>query len=524
MVDDKRAAGAPGDDVISTLIRARDARARWMRDRDVVGQATMLFAASYETTANAMTWTLFLLAQHPQVAEDLAAELDAALRGGPAGLDALERLPLLDAVLRESMRIFPPVPYAIRLVRGDGRSLGALALRDRDRVIVSHYVTHHLPELYPDPERFDPSRWQGLRRGPYEYLPFGAGPAHLHRHQLRERGDEARAGRDRAALPTLGAARHARRPRGRRDACRRAARCRCVCMRPARSRRRPRRSRANVREMVRLPACVTADGNRRMSRPLAELDACEQAACVRRGELTPRELVDAAIARIERVDPAAQRVVVAALRGGARGGARPRCPDGPFRGVPFLMKDLGATQAGQPYCAGNRALRDAGYRAPHDTYLGARFRRAGLVTLGKTNTPEFGLQSTTQPLAFGPTRNPWDPRAQQRRLVGRLGRRGRGRARADRARQRRRRLDPHPGGLVRRGRAQAVARPRPDRADLRSGAASSASRSRARCATPRRCSTRCTATSRAISTACRRRRGPTRTSSAPIRARCASGC
>lgn len=175
MVEAKRAAGAPGDDVVSTLLRARDARQPWMRNRDVVGQATMLFAASYETTANAMTWTLFLLAQHPQVAEDLADELGVALRGAPASLDALERLPLLDAVLRESMRIFPPVPYAIRLVRGEG-ALGALALRDRDRVIVSHYVTHHLPELYPDPQRFDPSRWQGMRRGPYEYLPFGAGP------------------------------------------------------------------------------------------------------------------------------------------------------------------------------------------------------------------------------------------------------------------------------------------------------------------------------------------------------------
>ena len=175
MVDARTRAGAREDDVISSLIRARAARASWMRDRDVVGQATMLFAASYETTANAMAWTLFLLSQHPQVAEDLASELDGALRGAAPGLDALDDLPLLDAVLRESMRIFPPVPYAIRMVGGGG-SLGPLALRDRDRVIVSHYVTHHLPELYPDPERFDPRRWQRLRRGPYEYLPFGAGP------------------------------------------------------------------------------------------------------------------------------------------------------------------------------------------------------------------------------------------------------------------------------------------------------------------------------------------------------------
>ncbi|HVN39347.1 MAG TPA: cytochrome P450 [Myxococcota bacterium] len=61
------------------------------------------------------------------------------------------------------------------MVGGDG-SLGPLSLRDRGRVIVSYYVTHHLPELYPDPERFDPKRWQGLRRAPYEYLPFGASP------------------------------------------------------------------------------------------------------------------------------------------------------------------------------------------------------------------------------------------------------------------------------------------------------------------------------------------------------------
>jgi cytochrome P450 len=173
MVAARRA--APGDDVISTLVRARDTGAAWMRYRDVVGQATMLFAASYETTANAMAWTLFLLAQHPAVADDLAAELAGAQRGAPAALEALERLPLLDAVLRESMRLFPPVPYAIRLARG-ALALGGLPLRERDRVVVSHYVTHHLPELYPDPERFDPARWQGLRRGPYEYLPFGAGP------------------------------------------------------------------------------------------------------------------------------------------------------------------------------------------------------------------------------------------------------------------------------------------------------------------------------------------------------------
>ena len=85
----------------------------------------------------------------------------------------------------------------------------------------------------------------------------------------------------------------------------------------------------------------------------------------------------------------------------------PDLSDGPFRGVPFLLKDIGAMQKDQPYYMGNRALRDADFRPPFDTPLGARFRMAGLITVGKTNLPEFGLQSTTQPLAFGATRNPW---------------------------------------------------------------------------------------------------------------------
>jgi cytochrome P450 len=130
----------------------------------------MLFAASYETTANAMLWTLVLLAQHPDVTEALAQEL----AGSAGGLDALEKLPLLDAVLRESMRLFPPVPYAIRLARGGG-ALGGIELGPRDRVVVSHYITHRMPELYPDPDRFDPARWSGARRSPYEFLPFSAG-------------------------------------------------------------------------------------------------------------------------------------------------------------------------------------------------------------------------------------------------------------------------------------------------------------------------------------------------------------
>jgi amidase len=86
-----------------------------------------------------------------------------------------------------------------------------------------------------------------------------------------------------------------------------------------------------------------------------------------------------------------------------------RASGGAFAGVPFLLKDVGARQAGLPYYAANRALRAADYRAPEDTQLGRRFRELGLVTVGKSSTPEFGLQSNTWPLVYGPVRNPWDP-------------------------------------------------------------------------------------------------------------------
>ena len=143
---------------------------------------------------------------------------------------------------------------------------------------------------------------------------------------------------------------------------------------------------------------------------LAALDAVAQAELVRRRAVTALELVDAAIARIERHNQALN-AVIAPLFEAARAAARSAAlPDGPLRGVPFLLKDLGAQQEGQPYYCGNRALRDAGYRSPADTALGRRFRAAGLITLGKTNVPEFGPQPTTQPLAFGPTHNPWDLR------------------------------------------------------------------------------------------------------------------
>lgn len=146
-----------------------------------------------------------------------------------------------------------------------------------------------------------------------------------------------------------------------------------------------------------------------MNDELAHLDATAQADLIRRRELTAVELVDAAIARIEALDPQLNSVIYRDFdRARAAAAELPTAHGGPFAGVPFLLKDIGSTQAGLPYWAGNALLKDIDHRSAGDSVLGARFRDAGLITLGKTNLPELGSTPTTQPHSCGPTNNPWD--------------------------------------------------------------------------------------------------------------------
>ncbi|HVN87381.1 MAG TPA: amidase [Candidatus Binatia bacterium] len=139
------------------------------------------------------------------------------------------------------------------------------------------------------------------------------------------------------------------------------------------------------------------------------LDATAQANLVRRREVSPLELVDAAIARIEHVNPALNAVITPLFEKARAQAQSGDLPNGPFRGVPFLLKDIGAHSAGDPFHAGMRALRDRQWSEAHDTHLAAKFRAAGFIFVGKTNTPELGLLPTTEPAAYGATRNPWDP-------------------------------------------------------------------------------------------------------------------
>jgi amidase len=140
---------------------------------------------------------------------------------------------------------------------------------------------------------------------------------------------------------------------------------------------------------------------------LAALDATAQAEVVRSGEATPVELVEAAIARIEARNDELN-AVIHPLFDGAREAAAGSLPDGPFRGVPIVLKDLMAHSAEDPFNEGMKHLRDLDWREPEDTELVRRFRAAGFVILGKANCSELGILPTTEPEAHGPTHNPWD--------------------------------------------------------------------------------------------------------------------
>lgn len=135
------------------------------------------------------------------------------------------------------------------------------------------------------------------------------------------------------------------------------------------------------------------------------LDATAQADLVRRGEVSPAELAEAAIARIEAVNPKLDAVIRTRFDA-ARREAGGDLPDGPFRGVPILLKDLGCTVAGEPTAFGLGPLRDLA--SPVTSYLAEQFRAAGFVPLGRTNVPELGTTVTTEPRSFPPARNPWD--------------------------------------------------------------------------------------------------------------------
>lgn len=171
----KRAIQTDERDLLSLLIQARDAQSgTCLTEDELLGHTGVLFFAGYETSSNALAWTLFLLSQHPEVAAHLLDELQSVLGGEAPTVEQLQQLPLLERVIKESLRLLPPVPWNGRVL-SQPTTFGSYDLPAGTEVLISIYQTHQIPELYPEPQLFNPHRWEGFEPTWFEYNPFSAG-------------------------------------------------------------------------------------------------------------------------------------------------------------------------------------------------------------------------------------------------------------------------------------------------------------------------------------------------------------
>jgi cytochrome P450 len=178
IIDERRASGRDEGDLLSMLLLAQDTEGDGggMTNAQLRDEAMTIFLAGHETTANALSWTWYLLSQHPDVEARFHREIDALGDRTPQPED-LPNLPYTRMVLAESMRLYPPAWAVGRRALNDFEVNGYL-IPARSMVLMSQYITHRDPRFYPDPERFDPERWRpdvAAKRPKFSYFPFGGG-------------------------------------------------------------------------------------------------------------------------------------------------------------------------------------------------------------------------------------------------------------------------------------------------------------------------------------------------------------
>ncbi|MCS6885717.1 MAG: cytochrome P450 [Acidobacteriota bacterium] len=178
IISERRAKGVDRGDLLSMLIIAQDEEGSGgMTDQQLRDEVMTLFLAGHETTANALTWTWYLLAKHPEIERKLHEEIDSVLSGRRPSFDDVKRLKYAEMVLAESMRLYPPAWAVGRRTLVDV-TLGDYLIPAGSLIIVSQYVMHRDARYYPEPEKFDPERFTAqaqAARPKYAYFPFGGG-------------------------------------------------------------------------------------------------------------------------------------------------------------------------------------------------------------------------------------------------------------------------------------------------------------------------------------------------------------
>jgi cytochrome P450 len=175
VIDDRIASGADHDDLLGMLLSVRDAETGERMDRLQIRDEVMtIFVAGHETAANALAWTLYLLAANPDIREQMEQELDQVLGGRPPGPEDYPQLPLCQRVFQESMRLYPPVWILGRRAL-DAYSYQDFAAPKGSILLVCMAVLHRREEFFPEPDRFLPDRWLQPTAPKFAYLPFGGG-------------------------------------------------------------------------------------------------------------------------------------------------------------------------------------------------------------------------------------------------------------------------------------------------------------------------------------------------------------
>ncbi|MGB0384791.1 MAG: cytochrome P450 [Ardenticatenaceae bacterium] len=178
MINQRRASGERHDDLLDMLLYTRDEETgEGMDDEQVRDEVITIFGAGHETTANALTWTWYLLAQHPDISQQMRAEVSQVLAGRTPTLADLPNLPYTKQIVQEAMRLYPPAPIVARFVRED-TTLNGYHVPANSIALVSIYNVHRHPDFWPEPEKFDPQRFapeKSKGRHRQAYMPFGAG-------------------------------------------------------------------------------------------------------------------------------------------------------------------------------------------------------------------------------------------------------------------------------------------------------------------------------------------------------------
>ena len=171
----KKEAGLTGHDILSVMLKMHEEDPERLSENELLGHTTTMFRGGYNPSGMALYWTIFLLSQHPEKLKNVLDELDQLVKDEVPTQEEVANMPYLEGALKEAMRLFPAGTWTGRLAMQDF-ALDSHCFAKGTWVLMSPYITHRIPEVFPEPYRFRPERWLSIHPSAYEFMPFSAGP------------------------------------------------------------------------------------------------------------------------------------------------------------------------------------------------------------------------------------------------------------------------------------------------------------------------------------------------------------